>query len=162
MFSPILASFTPIPITQSAFFWSSPAVQVLLDWHSSVKVMINALPLLFSSFATLLRASSFCPALEAVLETCLVQVSLLPIVTPKFSISFITARVVLPNWNSGLVGILFLDIVINLHLNCSNVSFHLLAQTLFLSKSIFRLVVIALGSSVDLISQNRVKSPAYR
>ena len=43
----------------------------------------------------------------------------------------------------------------------SNVTFHLLAQILILSTSLLRLVVIALGSSVDLILQKRVESSAY-
>ena len=98
----------------------------------------------------------------ATLETCLVQVSLQSTVTPKISNSLFSASLVLPKNRSHLVGFRFLEIVIALHFDGSNVIFHLSAQLFILSRSLFRLAVTASPSSEDLISQKRVESSAYK
>ena len=119
-----------------------------------------ALPSTFSLLANFLSAPSFCPALVLLLQMCLVQVSLLSTVTPKISSSSFSGSSMSPKNGPDLVGFLFLEVVRTLHLHGSNVTFHLSAQFLILSR--FRLVVTHLLSLLGLISQNRVASSAHR
>ena len=65
----------------------------------------------------------------------------------------IFCQLALPKNRSRLVGFLFLEIVMVLHFDCSNVTFHLSTQLFILSRSRFRLAITASPSSEDLISQ---------
>ena len=67
-----------------------------------------------------------------------------------------------PKNTFDLVGFLFLEMTRALYLHGSKVTFHLSAQLVILSMSLFRLAVTHLLSLRDLISWNRAESFAYR
>ena len=93
---------------------------------------------------------------------CLFHVSFLSTVTPRISSSSTSLILVVQKNRSVLVGCLFRDIVIALHLVGSNATFHLSAHVFILARSLFRPALTVSASLVDLISQKRVESSAYR